>query len=179
MPDHDFPIPGYLLNVSGYMILEEESVSDPMNLQNSSVHDQIEVSNDDNEGQYDLHRFTHSKPMSLFEALVDQCKINLNIFTSAMEIKDCILDFVKNNTEYFIPSHFDGTEDELKTLFEPKEIQITYDILNVLLPAMSLHCCCKVVLFENEQFNVISHEKVKSPSPIFFKRNDDGTFSSL
>ena len=53
MPDHDFLIPGYLLNVSGYMRLEVEKPKidqseDTMNIENSSVHDNNQINDQKN-----------------------------------------------------------------------------------------------------------------------------------
>ena len=51
MPDHDFPIPGYLLNVSGYMVLEEDKLvanKDVMNPENWSMHDHNEMVTSEN-----------------------------------------------------------------------------------------------------------------------------------
>ena len=46
LPDHDFPVPGYLLNVSRYLFLESKENSHP-GLVNSSVYDNHNSENHD------------------------------------------------------------------------------------------------------------------------------------
>ena len=81
MPDHNFPIPGYLVNVSGYMMLEEEKrkidqSEDTMNIENSGVHDNNQINDQKNsKGTYDLANFKEADPSgSIFEILADQSK---------------------------------------------------------------------------------------------------------
>ena len=177
MPHHDFPIPGYLLNVSGYMMLEKEKPKidqseDTMNIENSSVHDNNQINDQKNsEETYDLANFKEANPSgSIFEILADQCKVNLNIYTTAQELEESLFEFVKADTQNF-DSYFDGSED-LKKLCDSKNSEILPSLRKLVFHAFSLYCQCKVIVFGNNGREVICHPKCSSTSPIFLKLNE-------
>ena len=116
MPDHDFPIPGYLLNVSGYVVLEEDKLvtnKDVMNPENWSMHDHNEMVTSENvERTCDLSNFIDMILKSVFPALINQFKVNFNIYPSAAELKGSLFEFIQNNFVDF-HSHFENNKDDL------------------------------------------------------------------
>ena len=59
------------------------ATNDDIDLPNTSVHDYTEISDREKKGTYELHIFTEISPRSFFEASIDYCKVNFNIYTSA------------------------------------------------------------------------------------------------
>ena len=141
MPDHDCPMPGYLLNVSGYMVLEVEKPKvdqseDTMNIENLSVTDNNQINDHKNsEGTYDLANFKEANPSgSIFEILAGLCKVNLNIYTTAQELEESLFEFVKADTQNF-DSYFNGSEEDFKKLCDSKNSEISPSLRKLVLHA--------------------------------------------
>ena len=110
LPDHDFSVPGYLLNVSGNMFLESKENSDQNHpgLVNSSVYNSHNSENHDI--GYDMLMVNGSSE-NIFHTLACQPEIHLNVKMPSMKCKDQIIAYMKEQEEEKTPNTLNESLD--------------------------------------------------------------------
>jgi len=92
LSDHDFPVPGYLLNVSGHMFLEEQPLQGDMEaLINASVYDR--QTNETTATTTDIPSFNDMEidgPKSTIFLKFYLAKLHLNVKLTAAECEEII-----------------------------------------------------------------------------------------
>ena len=94
LPDHDFPVPGYLLNVSGYMFLElktREMSSHIEELTNASVYDRELDKRDNLKPDFEYMK-AEGLVSSIFDILCRQAELHLNVKMSTKELEETIFE---------------------------------------------------------------------------------------
>ena len=154
LPDHDFPVPGYLLNVFRYMFLESKKNNDQNHpgLVNSSIY---------NSHNTEYHNISYDMLMvngpsqNIFHTLACQAETHLNVKMSAMECKDQIIAYMKEQEEEKIPN----------TLNKSLDLETIEAVLHA---ASALFKCEIVIIYHSEagtQFHVIKNAKKSFGKP--------------
>ena len=96
--DHDFPVPNYLLSVSGYMVLQDTEVDmnddvseTAQNLSNASTYDYTPattITQAENSVLEKFNIFMDESVNNLYEIIISQAKTQLNVKISKEEILD-------------------------------------------------------------------------------------------
>ena len=155
LPDHDFPVPDYLLNVSRYIFLESKENSDQNHpgLVNGSVYDSHNSEN--HNISYDM-LMVNGPSQNIFHSLACQTEIHLNVKMSAMECKGQILAYMEEQVEEKIPN----------TLNESLDLET----IEAVLRAASALFKCEIMFYHSEtgaQFNVIKNAEKTLESLLF------------
>ena len=135
--DHDFPVPGYFLNVSGHMFLAPDE-----KINYSAL----------NESNYVVESLTNSEPnfqnmtpdcvnCNLFTVLSHQTEVQWNVKMSPDDSRDAI----KKNIDHFLPK--DMTQGEL---FLSLGDNLTFDSIDRVLNATANLSQCKIFRFYKE-----------------------------
>ena len=94
LPDHDLPVPGYLLNVSGYMFLEsktQEMYNHIEGLTNVSVYDRELDKRDNSKPNFECMK-AEGPVSSIFDILCRQTELHLNVKMSTKELEETIFE---------------------------------------------------------------------------------------
>ena len=169
--DHDFPTPGYLINVSGYMVLEpKDETSDTTTNEFSLniVHEEFLSTL----GMY------IQNPEPLINVLVSQLKSNTNIETEKNELCDVIISELEKQSEFY-EKRFETSKDDMEKLiaslsrFQSKNSIVNLQIIST---AISNIVCCKCVVIDLSEKSI--HEccgraiERQRESPIFLAVDD-------
>ena len=156
--DHDFPVPGYLLNVSGHMFLESKDFSESNELNMDA--EPVTFDHNDNSLDPDFSKMvTEDLNHTFFDSIRRQASRHLNIQISEKECMDGLKDVMKEQDEHLV--------DTLKK-------QISFASLDVAVAAVANFFKCKVVMFYKDdgedRFNVISPDSQPRESPMYLFR---------
>ena len=166
--DYDFPMPGYLISVSGYMFLQDE--------------EKIDVSYDES-NSYAVEALSGSEPDfqkmtldnlkgNIFTILSHQVHIQWNLKMSPIDCRDAI----KKRMKKYLPENT-TTVDFFASLDE----EVALDVLDRLLKTTADLFRCKIVVFYKEQneylYNIISYKPSPTESPLYIFREWDGKYS--
>ena len=94
LPDHDFPVPGYLLKVSGYMFLEsktQEMSSRNEGLTNASIYDREVDKRDNSKPDFECMK-AEGPASSIFDILCRQGELHLIVKMSTKELEETIFE---------------------------------------------------------------------------------------
>ena len=94
LPDHDLPVPGYLLNVSGYMFLEsktQEMYNHIEGLTNVSVYDRELDKRDNSKPNFECMK-AEGPVSSIFDISCRQTELHLNVKMSTKELEETIFE---------------------------------------------------------------------------------------
>ena len=146
LKDHDFPVPGYLLGTSGYMFLEpttDQNFAETL----LSLYDQ-ECTVIDNDSFKNME--ANGVKGTLYDVLVHQMKVHLNVTTTSEEIKD-----------------------------EIRRKAATEDDIDVLLTTAASLFLTNIVVFHGagEHSLIAANKSIEGPLYIF--KHEDATFESV
>jgi len=94
LSDHDFPTPGYLLNTSGYMFLEDSEM-DEIDYHHSTYDTHQQPVDSLLLDAMELQYCPDDSVRDLPDAIVDQLEKHLNIKTTADDLKDLIISEIR------------------------------------------------------------------------------------
>ncbi|CAB3978472.1 Hypothetical predicted protein [Paramuricea clavata] len=109
--DHDFPVPNYLLSVSGYMVLQETEVENnddvsetAQNFSNASTYDYTPgttvLTQTENSVLEKFNIFMDESVNDLYEIIISQARTQLNVKTTKEEILDVLKEEKGIQVEY-------------------------------------------------------------------------------
>ena len=159
--DHDFPMPGYFLNVSGYMELDSShflaNVTAPFDgLNPAPVYDYQESSN---QKQIACDRFTAgNKPSPLFGSVIDQFKLHLNTQVNTSDLVDALVKEIKENGQSY--KNAEAITESLEKDYSNVEQGVIFKAL----------CKCfkiNIILFGQDGNDIIKCDSNQSESPIY------------
>ena len=157
--DHDFPVPNYLLSASGYMILEDKDEA----IGSESAHLPDSTSDKTNDSAHKSNITVNVDHLaSLLCAISNQCWSQLNVTTTANELRDTIInemscnsdvycehfnveksvldELCANHLEYGSSLHVDIISSAISTIFQCQVIQIKNGLPNTIIKGMSSTC---------------------------------------
>ena len=112
LPDHNFPIPGSLLNTSGYMWLQNNPQNQThVNKLQSSSSFNITDDNDKQTHQWISNIMISSRALSLSEVLDLQLKSHLYIYSTSDQISEHIFEMIKNFSDIY-RTYCKGSQEE-------------------------------------------------------------------
>ena len=112
LPDHNFPIPGSLLNTSGYMWLQNNPQNQThVNKLQSSSSFNITDDNDKQTHQWISNIMISSRALSLSEVLDLQLKSHLYIYSTSDQISEHIFEKIKNFSDIY-RTYCKGSQEE-------------------------------------------------------------------
>ena len=181
--DHDFPVPGYLINVSGYMFLEQkppqENHDNNNDLMRASVYDYQSTENIPS--YYRELMKVENNSMPYIDSICDQLKTHLNIVASGKDCIDLVCNEIERNETFY------NSTDQCKATEVMQSLKNNDDDLvgiNTVLVATASAFQCKLVIFtkvddaylsniiggrtKNHQQPPIYLESNKQNQPIFF-----------
>lgn len=167
--DHDFPVPNYLLSVSGYMFLEGASAEDDTNSLSETAYDTTRNSNENIE-EVKLGEVADN----LWSVLIEQCKTQLNVNVSEEDLKDVIANELKENGNiYRSKVDINNLADLFKNLSSANN-------LDVVTEAISSQFQCDIIrLKSNGAKEVLKgrHDSSSKQSPLYYGfKETDGRF---
>ena len=166
--DYDFPMPGYLISVSGYMFLQDE--------------EKIDVSYDES-NSYAVEALSGSEPDfqkitlgdlkgNIFTILSHQAHIQWNLKMSPMDCRDAI----KKGMKGYLPENTRTVD-----FFANLDKELAFHVLDRLLKTTADLLRCKIFVFYKEQnqylYKIISHKTSPTESPLYIFREWDGKYS--
>ena len=124
--DHDFPVSGYFLNISGYMELDSSEFasntsSEFLGLDSASVDNQQSVPQND-----DIHfsraSFLNMDATRLFDCLFEQAKLHLNVNVNYQDCVDVVCKEIEDH-----PGSYENGENTVNAL--RKQVDFDIDVL--------------------------------------------------
>ncbi|CAB3999111.1 Hypothetical predicted protein [Paramuricea clavata] len=167
--DHDFPVPNYLLSVSGYLFLEGASAKDDTNSLSETAYDTTWNSNENIE-EVKLGEVADN----LWSVLIEQCKTQLNVNVSEEDHKDVIEnELTENRNIYRSRVDIDNLADLFNNLSSANN-------LDVVTEAISSQFQCDIIrLKPNGAKEVLKgrHDSSSKQSPLYYRfKKTDGRF---
>jgi len=163
--DHDFPVPGYLISVSGHMMLTNKDQEHPTLNENSCIYDE-EKSTEPNLNNMTIEEVDGNH----FEILCHQADLHLKIKMTSNEFKDAI------KTEVEMHEQLLGTIKK-EDFFLMIDNSITLECLNIILDAASAILKSSIVVFyindEKAEFNIVNLCKQNKEAPLYILRSKD------
>ena len=156
--DYDFPMPGYLISVSGYMFLQDE--------------EKIDVSYDES-NSYTVEALSGSESYFqkiilddlqgyIFTILSYQAHIQWKVKMSPIDYRDAI----KKGMKEYLPKNTKTVD-----FFAGLDKEVAFDVLDRLLKTTADLFLCKIVVFYKEQneylYNIISYKSSPTESPLY------------
>ena len=194
LSDHDFPVPGYLLNVSGYMFLEQSPNEDTPTQQdkqfdNVSAYDTVTTDLlTDTDVPLNLSVLdaagmelpTDNSPQPLVETIVKQLQLHVNTKTTVHELVDVICAELLSDVTYYT-STFEISDEELRTLSSNLNTQLDWNESLVCLAAVANVFHSKITLFDltsNVYVETCGRKLKNRVSPIFIAFHSDSQLTS-
>ena len=168
--DHDFLIPGYLLNTLGYVWLQNnpQNQTPVNNLQWLSF--DITDHNDKQPHQW-ISNMISSEPLSLSEALELQLKSHLYICSTSDQISEHIFEEIKNFSDTY-RTYYKGSEEAFNEFITTPNLIYDEPAAELILRAVSKWFAYKVVLFSEDatEYNVIVKTKLTNLPKIYLQQ---------
>ena len=166
--DHDFPTPGYLLNVSGYMNLEEnlnkefEDDTEKKSLDNVCVYDVI-----NGNSVLSINQMEIDKKIDSFTIItLHQLLYHHNISSEKNEIKNLLLTELEQFQEYYKGKYINFDFNLLQPECNIDElVENNVEIFNICVTALASLFVCKIHVFDilkNEETDIQGREFKKS-----------------
>ena len=166
--DHDFPVPGYLIPVSGHMLLQDEEKADVSYDESNSY--AVEVLS---RSEPDFQKMTlDDLKGNIYTILSHHAHIQWNLKMSPIDCRDVI----KKGMKEYLPKNTTTVY-----FFASLDKEVIFNVLDRLLKITADLFRCKIVVFYMEQneylYNIISYKPSPTESPLHIFREWDGKYS--